>query len=645
MRSNTAFLLVILIFLASSMPTYTFRQGSLVNKALWPSRFLPDPPSHRYKSNLNLFHDATTIFHSSESVSWLLETKESVQSSFFTWWQHHSPLVSNNIAGSVADLGDAISDGTASADSVVKSSEEVESGGLNILGKDLFIFLCATIGIVPLFRVLNSSPVLGFLSAGLLMGPAGLKLFSDLDDMERLADFGVLFLLFEQGLELTVNRIKSVSTFAFGYGSLQMLLCTVAFFIFPFIGGVQFLEFFVQSNPNLVDIQRFDEAFVIGTALALSSSAFVLQILSEKKELQNKFGSAALGILLLQDIAVVPLLVLLPILESSTGTDTLSSQVTLLATTFGKALLGLSGILFLGGKFIRKLFKIVSSTKSSETFVALCLLVVIGVGSLTDKLGLSSTLGAFIAGTLLAESNYRIQIEKTIQPFKGLLLGLFFLTTGASVDPQVITNDLPTVAALLFGLIVFKSVIIAAIGPFFKLTRAESAKLGMLLSGGGEFAFVILTLADRLEVIPSQLAKILVGVVVLSMAFTPTLSIWGEQLAKKIEEFQAERGIIDPNAFVSFGDGTSSMDNLMHDDEAQQIPVTASTSMAEVNNVVVATPIGTTTIVIPSTPIVTDDVIVNAVSKTIINGVSLDEIRFTQMGDSVQPESILLQGK
>lgn len=581
------------------------------------SKSLPTRSTPRM--SIDLFHDSSiflTELHTSSS--WLLEAKDTIQHTFIEWWQRHSPVVlSKDLFGSLPassnDLQAGVEAVTSTAASVAEKGEEV--GGLKFLGTDLLIFLCATIGIVPLFRTLNSSPVLGFLSAGLLMGPAGLKLFSDLDDMERLADFGVLFLLFEQGLELTVNRIKSVSTFAFGYGSLQMLLCTIAFFVFPFIGGVQFLEFFVQSNPNLVDIQRFDEAFVIGTALALSSSAFVLQILSEKKELQSKFGSAALGILLLQDIAVVPLLVLLPILETTTGTESLSSQVTLLAVTFGKALAGLSAILLVGGKLIRKLFKIVSSTKSSETFVALCLLVVIGVGSLTDQLGLSSTLGAFIAGTLLAESNYRIQIEKTIQPFKGLLLGLFFLTTGASVDPMVISNDLPTVLALLFGLIAFKAVIVAAIGPFFKLTRAESAKLGLLLSGGGEFAFVILTLADRLEVIPSQLAKILVGVVVLSMAFTPTLSIWGDELANKIEEFQAARGIIDPNAPPAT---LNVIDTVAEEAEGSSSATTVATatSTGSVDNVVVNTPIGgATTIVIPPTPIVTDESIVNSVTK------------------------------
>ena len=207
---------------------------------------------------------------------------------------------------------------------ITASSEPSKT--LDILGNDLLIFLCATIGIVPLFKRLNESPVLGFLAAGLLMGPAGLKLFEDLGDMETLAEFGVLFLLFEQGLELTVERLTSLSKYAFGMGTLQVLLCTTAFFIFPFIGGVPFLEIFFGADANVVDITRLDESLVIGAALSLSSSAFVLKILQEKNQLSSKFGSASLGILLLQDIAVVPLLVLLPIIENNSGGSMLVSE-------------------------------------------------------------------------------------------------------------------------------------------------------------------------------------------------------------------------------------------------------------------------------------------------------------------------------
>jgi Kef-type K+ transport system membrane component KefB len=470
------------------------------------------------------------------------------------------------------------------------SLDETAEGTLNPLGNDLLIFFCTTIGVVPLFKWLKASSVIGFLSAGLLMGPAGLKVFSDLKDMESIADFGVLFLLFEQGLELTVDRLKSLSKFAFGMGTLQVILCTAAFFVFPFIGGVQFLEIFMGSDAALVDIERVDEAMVIGAALSLSSSAFVLKILQEKGQMSTKFGAACLGILLLQDIAVVPLLVLLPIIESNSGPMPLSAQLTLLGATFVKAILGLGGILVIGGGIVRYLFSLVAKTGSSETFIALCLLVALGTGkvhlllvtivmilcvrwhlslidrwllvvgcstgALTDHLGLSSTLGAFTAGTLLAESNYRTQIESDIKPFRGLLLGLFFLTTGASVDPEVISQQWPTVLALLAGLVTFKAAIITTLGPFFGLSKADSIRTGLLLSGGGEFAFVVLTLADKLQVLPDVLAKLLVGVVVISMAITPYLGMLGDKIAGYFEREERKQAV--DNAIES---GTSGIEN------------------------------------------------------------------------------------
>lgn len=415
--------------------------------------------------------------------------------------------------------------------------EDPKGGTLLVLGNDLLIFLCATISIVPLFQYLKASPVIGFLAAGLLMGPAGLGIFEDLKDLESLAEAGIVFLLFEQGLELTVDRLKGLSKYAFGMGTLQVLLCTLSFFIFPFIGGVQFLEIIMRSTPEIVDIKRYDEALVIGAALSLSSSAFVLKLLQEKNQLSSKFGAAALGVLLFQDIAVVPLLVLLPIMESNSNASE-AEVLVLLGATIVKAFLGLGGILVVGGAIVRFLFSLVAQTRSSETFVALVVLVALGSGALTQSLGLSSTLGAFTAGTLLAESNYRTQIESDIKPFRGLLLGLFFLTTGATVDPFVIKEQWTTVLALLAGLIAFKAFITTLIGPLFGLSKSESVRTGLLLSGGGEFAFVVLTLADKLQVIPGALAKILVGVVVLSMAITPYLSNLGDAAAAFIEDME-----------------------------------------------------------------------------------------------------------
>ncbi|KAL1196378.1 K(+) efflux antiporter 3 [Cardamine amara subsp. amara] len=411
---------------------------------------------------------------------------------------------------------------------------------INDLGFDTLTFLMVTVIIVPVFRVLKASPILGFFFAGVVLNQFGL--IRNLTDVKVLSEWGILFLLFEMGLELSLARLKALAKFAFGMGLTQVLLWTLAFTAFelPPNGaiGTRILEFLFHSRPDLVNIRSIDEAVVIGAALSLSSSAFVLQLLAEKGELPTRFGSATLGILLLQDIAVVPLLVILPVLESQNiGGESIWPM---LAKESAKALGGL-GILSLGGKFfLRRVFEVVAETRSSEAFVALCLLTVAGTSLLTQKLGFSDTLGAFLAGALLAETNFRTQIEADIRPFRGLLLGLFFVTTGTSIDMEVLFREWPNVLSLLGGLIVIKTLIITALGPRVGLTLQESVRIGFLLSQGGEFAFVVFSLANRLGVLPNELNKLLIIVVVLSMALTPTLN----QLGRRAADFLDER--LDP---------------------------------------------------------------------------------------------------
>ncbi|CAH9081910.1 unnamed protein product [Cuscuta europaea] len=349
---------------------------------------------------------------------------------------------------------------------------------------------------------------------------------------------GGFSLLFEMGLELSLARLKALAKFAFGMGLTQVILSTLAFSAFELPPnaaiGTRIMEFLFHSRPDLVNIRSIDEAVVIGAALSLSSSAFVLQILAERGELPTRFGSATLGILLLQDIAVVPLLVVLPVLESQNLVE--ESIWPMLAQESLKALGGL-GLLSLSGKYIlRRVFEIVAETRSSEAFVALCLLTVAGTSLLTQQLGFSDTLGAFLAGALLAETNFRTQIEADIRPFKGLLLGLFFVTTGTSIDMQLLFREWPNVLSLLAGLIVIKTLIITAIGPRVGLTLQESIRIGFLLSQGGEFGFVVFSLANRLGVLPLELNKLLIIVVVLSMALTPLLNEIGRNAANLIDE-------------------------------------------------------------------------------------------------------------
>ncbi|GMQ01314.1 hypothetical protein CsSME_00047989 [Camellia sinensis var. sinensis] len=413
---------------------------------------------------------------------------------------------------------------------------------INDLGLDILTLLAVTVMVVPAFKIIKTSPILGFFFAGVVLNQFGL--IRNLTDVKILSEWGILFLLFEMGLELSLARLKALAKFAFGMGLTQVVLSTLAFTAFelPPNGaiGTKILQFLFNSRPDLVNIRSVDEAIVIGAALSLSSSAFVLQLLAEKGELPTRFGSATLGILLLQDIAVVPLLVILPVLESQNLGE--ESIWPMLAQESLKALGGL-GLLSLGGKYLlRRIFEVVAEARSSEAFVALCLLTVAGTSLLTQKLGFSDTLGAFLAGALLAETNFRTQIEADIRPFRGLFLGLFFVTTGTSIDTQLLFREWPNVLSLLGGLIVIKTLIITAIGPRVGLTMQESVRIGLLLSQGGEFGFVVFSLANGLGVLPLELNKLLIIVVVLSMALTPLLNEVGRKASDFIgENFEGDK--------------------------------------------------------------------------------------------------------
>ena len=404
------------------------------------------------------------------------------------------------------------------------------------LGSDFLLFLGATVLVVPVFKSANQSPVLGYLFAGLVMGQLGL--FRNVEEIEKLSELGILFLLFEMGLELSIDKLRSLAKYAFGMGSLQMLLTSGAFMAVSLPPGHGFMSLFlekvVHAPSYLARIKTVDEAVVIAVALSLSSSAFVLQLLKEKNELGTTAGQATLGILLFQDIATVPFLVLLPLIEAQGasgsglgGAQLLSQLVPTALKTFGAL-----GLVLLGGRtFLRRLFEVVAASRSDEVFIALCLLSVTGASLITQKLGFSDTLGAFISGVLLSETNFKAQVEADIQPFRGLLLGLFFVTTGASLDLALLIRDWPTVLVLLGGLLALKATLITAIGPAVGLSKSDSVRTGFILSQGGEFAFVLLALASQLKVLPEELNKLLIIVVVLSMAATPILSETGRIFA------------------------------------------------------------------------------------------------------------------
>lgn len=402
-----------------------------------------------------------------------------------------------------------------------------ESGGAAFALRDALELLTATVLTVPLFKKLRLSPILGFLLAGVVLGPHGLRLVRDVEDITALADFGVLFLLFEMGLELSLKRLRVLRKYVFGFGTLQMAVTTLILGLGAyFVGG---------------DGVSWQEATVIGGALSLSSSAFVLRLLQERGEQNSRIGLATFGVLLFQDLAVVPLLVLLPLLSElgevaeSMGTSTgiwyelqqLSEQ---LGLTVLKAFGALAALVVVGGAALRLIFDLVKDSKSPETFTAMVLLTVLGTAWITDHMGLSMTLGAFISGVLLSESNYRNEISVDVEPFRGMLLGLFFITTGMSADLNVFWQQPLLMTGLIATLLVMKSSIATLVGRPFLPSWSEAARVGLLLGQGGEFAFVAFALAKRLGFLPESVNVLLIDVVVASMALTPALAEVGARL-------------------------------------------------------------------------------------------------------------------
>jgi monovalent cation:proton antiporter-2 (CPA2) family protein len=387
--------------------------------------------------------------------------------------------------------------------------------------------LAATTIVVPLFRKLRLSPILGFLLAGVVLGPHATGIVKNVEDIGELGELGVLFLLFSMGLELNLDRLRKLRKYAFGMGFLQVTLSATV------LGAGAY--FMGATAP---------EAAVIGAALSLSSSAFILQLLAEKGERQSRAGVATFGVLLFQDIAVVPLLVLVPLLG---GTGWVSPSE--LSSVFGaglrhvlQTLAILNGVVLGGGFVLRRVFSVVADSKSSEAFTSTVLLTVLGTAWLTDELGLSMTLGSFIAGVLLAESSFRSRIMVDTEPFRGLFLGLFFITTGMSMDLSLFVHAPGKMLFLISSLLFWKTAICTLSGLPVGLSLAESLRVGLLIGQGGEFAFVLLAIANKLGFLPDDINTYLVTTVVASMALTPLLYEAGLKLAPIVDKFVENAG-------------------------------------------------------------------------------------------------------
>jgi len=380
---------------------------------------------------------------------------------------------------------------------------------------DTLLLLLTTALNNPISNKLGISPILGFLATGLLLGPNGKNLIKDIHTTEMLADLGIVLFLFEMGIHLSFDTLKSMKRDVFGVG-LSQFSVTAAL-----VAGV---AKFIGKMSN-------EASIIIGGSLALSSSAFVLQLLKDKDQLGTQFGKSSFGVLLLQDLMVVPLLVITPILAG--GGDGLKAAVSKAGVQLTLAL----AAIFAFGKFLlNPMFDFVSKVQSQEAFIGVILMTVLGSSFLTEGLGLSNTLGAFLSGVLLADTKHRHQVETEISPFRGILVGLFFFSVGFEIDLHLIASKFGLVTMITLGMLAAKAVIATTVCLIFGLKMSIAQRAGLILSQGGEFAFVAFRTARGLGILDPETTKLLLTCVSLTMALTPFLEEFGGQLAKKLEE-------------------------------------------------------------------------------------------------------------
>ncbi|QJT94417.1 cation:proton antiporter [Wolbachia endosymbiont of Diaphorina citri] len=389
---------------------------------------------------------------------------------------------------------------------------------------DIIILLSAAVFIVIAFWKMNISPVLGYFVAGALIGSHGFNLINSAEVMDNFAEFGVVFLLFIIGLELTFERLIAMRRHVFGFGSLQVIVTMIAIWCIALAFGVS-----------------INMAAVIGGGLALSSTAIVLQVLQEKGSQASQVGRLSIAVLLMQDFAVVPLIVLVPLLTGNSEHSLISS----LAGSLVQAAIALVLIFVTGRLLLRPLFSVIAKMESNEIFISTTLLIILGSAFITEQFHLSMALGAFVAGLLVAETEHRNSVEHAVLPFKDLFLGLFFMTVGMSIDIDLLLNKLPLVTLLSIILIVLKTSIIYTLCRFFGFRSAPAIQAGLLLAQGGEFAFILFRLADELDVLSSEIAQVLMMVTTVTMAFTPLLSGIGDWIANS---FSTEKIILDDEA-------------------------------------------------------------------------------------------------
>ncbi len=383
---------------------------------------------------------------------------------------------------------------------------------------DIIILLIAAVIVVPIFQLARLGAVPGFLVAGVVVGPSGLGMISNVSEIGHFAEIGVVLLLFIIGIELKPSRLWSMRRLVFGLGTTQVLITGSALVVLSY--------FFFDTPPRA--------AILIGPALALSSTAFVLQILTQQKLLASKYGRASLAVLLLQDLAVVPLLALVPLLampELSISED--------VGIALAESLLILGTVVVVGRYFLNPVLHRVALAGSPEVFTASAVLIVLGTAMVTDQAGLSMAMGAFLAGLLISDSSYRHQVLAEILPFRGLLLGLFFMSMGMSVNLGLLFDHPLAFMAIAALLIALKAAILFPIAFVFGLKLKISLAVAVVLAQSGEFAMVLFALARQNNLLTEVLFQQLLLIVLLSMVATPILAQFAWRIAKDQQRLEA----------------------------------------------------------------------------------------------------------
>ncbi|MGH6648176.1 glutathione-regulated potassium-efflux system protein KefC [Aquabacterium sp.] len=364
------------------------------------------------------------------------------------------------------------------------------------------VYLSAAVIAVPLAKKLGLGSIIGYLVAGIAIGPFGLQVVSDTESILHFAEFGVVLMLFLIGLELEPPRLWALRRPIFGWGSLQLLGCALAVAAGAMAFGV-----------------TWQVALVAGLGLALSSTAVALQVMNERNMLPTSGGQAGFAILLFQDVAAIPILALIPLLGAkaeAAGNPWLEAF---------RALAVIVGIVVVGRLLLRHALRWIARSQSQEIFTAASLALVVGIATLMQAVGLSMALGAFLGGVLLAESEYKRELETDVEPFKGLLLGLFFMAVGMSIDFGALSQHMGLVVAILFGFLSVKGVVLWGLAKLVKVPVSERPVFTLLLAQGGEFAFVVFQQAAGAQVFSPEVSSWLIGTVALSMVVTPILLV------------------------------------------------------------------------------------------------------------------------